>query len=45
MDLREVLWEGVDWMHLAEDRDHWSSLVNTIINFRIPQKAGNFLTS
>jgi hypothetical protein len=23
MDLREVGWEGVDWMHLAQDRDQW----------------------
>jgi hypothetical protein len=23
MDLREIGWEGVDWMHLAQDRDQW----------------------
>jgi hypothetical protein len=28
MDLREVGWEGVDWMHLAEDRDRLQALVN-----------------
>jgi hypothetical protein len=23
MDLREIGWEGVDWIHLAQDRDQW----------------------
>jgi len=26
MDLREIGWEGVDWMHLAQDRDQWQAL-------------------
>jgi hypothetical protein len=26
MDLREVWWEGVGWIHLAEDRDQWRAL-------------------
>jgi hypothetical protein len=45
LDLREIEWEGVDCMHLAQDRDQWRSLVNTVMNHRVPQKAGNFLTS
>jgi hypothetical protein len=36
MDLREIGWEGVDWMHLAWDRDHWRAVVNTIMNLRVP---------
>jgi hypothetical protein len=32
MDLREIVWEGVDWMHLAQERDQWWALVNMIIN-------------
>jgi hypothetical protein len=44
-DLREIRWEGVDWMHLAQDRDQGWGLVNKVMNFRVPQKAGNFLTS
>jgi hypothetical protein len=28
-DLREIGWEGVDWIHLLEDRDWWWTLVNT----------------
>jgi len=26
MDLREIVWEGVDWMHLAQDRDQWRAV-------------------
>ena len=35
MDLRKVGWRG-DWMELAQDRDRWRSLVNTVMNFRVP---------
>jgi hypothetical protein len=44
MVLREVDREGVDWIHLAQDRDQWQALVNTVMNLQVPQKAGNFLT-
>jgi hypothetical protein len=36
MDLREIGWDGVDWIDLAQDRDHWKALVNTVINLRVP---------
>jgi hypothetical protein len=36
MDLRGTVWEGVDWMHLAEDGDQRWTLVNTVMNFRVP---------
>jgi len=36
MDLMKVGWEGVEWIHLAQDRDHWRALVNTVMNFRVP---------
>jgi hypothetical protein len=36
MDLRETGWDGVDWIHLAQDRDQWRVLVNTAMNFRVP---------
>jgi hypothetical protein len=36
MGLRKIGWEGVDWTHLAEDRDQWRALVNTVINLRVP---------
>jgi hypothetical protein len=45
MDLRKKGWEGVDWMHLAQDRDQWRVLLNMVMNLRVPQKAENFLTS
>jgi hypothetical protein len=32
MDVREVGWEGVAWMHLTEDRDQWWVLQNTVMN-------------
>jgi len=35
MDLREIGWEGVDWMRLAQDRDQWWSLVNMEVNLRV----------
>jgi hypothetical protein len=34
MDLREIVWEGVHWIHLAHDRDQWLGLVNTVMKFR-----------
>jgi hypothetical protein len=36
MDLREIVWDGVGWMHLAHDRDQWRALVNTVMNLRVP---------
>jgi hypothetical protein len=36
MDLREIGWDGVDWIELAEDRDQWKALVNTVMNLRVP---------
>jgi hypothetical protein len=35
-DLTEREWEHVNWIHLAQDRDHWQAVVNTIMNFRAP---------
>jgi hypothetical protein len=34
--LREIGWEGVDWIHLAQDTDQWRALVNTAMNFQVP---------
>ena len=34
-----------DWIGLAQDRDRWWTLVSAVMNLRIPQNAGNFLTS
>jgi len=35
-DLREIICEVVDWMHLAQDRDQWQAVVNTVMNLRGP---------
>jgi hypothetical protein len=34
--IMEIEWEGVDWMHLAQDRDRWRALVNTVSSFWVP---------
>jgi len=34
--LREIGWEGVDWMHLAQVKDQWWALVNTVMNLWFP---------
>jgi hypothetical protein len=36
VDLREIGWEGVDRIHLAQDRDQWRFLVNRVMNLRVP---------
>jgi hypothetical protein len=36
MDLRETRWEGVDRIHLTQDRDQRRALVNTVMNLRVP---------
>jgi hypothetical protein len=36
MYLREIGWEGVDWIHVAQDRDHWKAFVNTVMNLCVP---------
>jgi hypothetical protein len=35
MDLKEIGWEGVDWIHLPEVRDQWHALVNIVMNPRV----------
>jgi hypothetical protein len=36
MDLRERKWNGMDWTDLAQDKDQWRALINTIMNLRVP---------
>jgi hypothetical protein len=36
MDLRETGWDEMDWIDLAQDRDQWKTLVNAVMNLRVP---------
>jgi hypothetical protein len=36
MELREKWSGGMDWIDLAQDRDQWRALVNTVMNVRVP---------
>jgi hypothetical protein len=36
MDLREIEWDGIDWIDLAQNRDQWRVIVNTVMNLRVP---------
>jgi hypothetical protein len=36
MDLREIGWDGMDWIDLAQDRDQWRVLVNMVMNLQVP---------
>jgi hypothetical protein len=44
MDLREIGWNGVDWIDKAQNRDQWRVLVNTVLNLRVPRNAGKFFS-
>jgi hypothetical protein len=35
MDLRKIRLEGMNWMHLAQDRDWWRAVVNTVLKLRV----------
>jgi hypothetical protein len=35
IDLREMVGGDVEWIHLAQDRDHWRAVVNALMNLRV----------
>jgi hypothetical protein len=35
IDLRETVWDGMDWIDLAQDRDQWMALVNMVKNLKV----------
>jgi hypothetical protein len=35
-DLGKIRWDGRDWIELAQDRDQWRALVNTVMNLWVP---------
>jgi hypothetical protein len=36
MDLREIGYDGMDWIDLTQDRDQWMAFVNTVMKLRVP---------
>jgi hypothetical protein len=42
MDLGEIGWDGRDWIELAQDRDQWRALLNTVMNLRVPKNCWEF---
>jgi hypothetical protein len=45
LDLREIGWGVMDWIDLAQDRDQWRALVNTLMNLWVAYSVGKFLSS
>jgi hypothetical protein len=45
MNIQEVGYGSMEWIELTQDRDRWRKLVNVVMNLRVPENAGNFLTS
>jgi hypothetical protein len=36
MELREIEWKGVDWIHLAQGKDQWWAVVIVVMNVQVP---------
>jgi hypothetical protein len=36
MDLREIGWDGLDWIDVAQGRDQWKALLNAVMNLQVP---------
>jgi hypothetical protein len=43
MEIKEIRWEDVDWIHLAQDRVQWWGLVNVVVNLHVPCNVEGFL--
>jgi hypothetical protein len=35
MELRRIRWDAIEWIDLAEDREQWMALVNTVMNLLV----------
>jgi hypothetical protein len=42
MDLREIGWDGIDWIDLAQDMDQRRGVANTVMNLRVRQNVEKF---
>jgi hypothetical protein len=45
IEVRVIGWSGMDWIHLAQDKDQWRALVNMVINLQVPYSVEKFLSS
>jgi hypothetical protein len=45
VDLKDGRWGSRDWIALTQGRDRWRAFMNAVMNLRVSQNAGNFLTS
>jgi hypothetical protein len=45
MDLRDIGCGGMDWIDRVQYRDQWRALLNTVMNIRVLQNVGKFLSS
>jgi hypothetical protein len=45
MDLRVLVWGGVEWVDPSQDRDQWRALMNTVMNVRVPLSFEKFLSN
>jgi hypothetical protein len=44
MDLRDIGWNGMEWINLTLDRDYWRTFMNTVMNLLVPYDIGKFLS-
>jgi hypothetical protein len=44
MDLTEIGWGSLDWIHMGQDRDHWKASVNMVMNLLAPKNIKKFLS-
>jgi hypothetical protein len=45
MNLQDVGWEDMDWIHLGQHRDGWWTLINAVMKLRVPKNAEKLLNS
>jgi hypothetical protein len=45
IDIRGTGWDGMHWIHVAEDRNPWTAHVNTIPNLRVLKNVGKLLSN
>jgi hypothetical protein len=38
--IKEIIWEGVDWIDMVQDKNLWQALVNTVMNFGFHKRQG-----